>query len=147
VNKAAAAGVQLKKKMDTLPVVRKLLEAAPTEIKFHKCDIFSARWGGEPIGLFVDDAAKSEMAFRHILHLFGPHWIPGQTCLALMDFHYWKKKDGPAEQAKFRFQYDFVKQHSDSFEPIESLSSTGTSFFDTQTHWILAKFRCLRLGF
>jgi len=127
VEKAAAAGVHLKEHMDTLPVVRKFLHAAPTAIKFNKGDLFAARWGGGPIGLYVDDAAKTEMTFSHILRVFGPHWVAGKTCLALMDFHFWKKNRGTPREADLRFQSNFIEQHPDVFESIEDLSAIGTS--------------------
>jgi hypothetical protein len=86
-------------------------------IHFHKGDINKARWVGGPISVYVDDASKDPRTFIHILKTFGPHWIPGETVIVLMDFYYWKKLKG-WRAVDYRCQQSFIEGHREHFSLI-----------------------------
>lgn len=116
--KASGFGVTLTPGQDTVPFVRNVIAPTGVDARFHKGDLLMAGWREGPIGLYVDDAAKNKMHFLHVVHCFGPSWVPGQTVLVLMDFHFWKVKTDPAEQARYRFQTDFIAAHAGCFEAL-----------------------------
>ena len=112
---AAAAGVSFAPGQDTLPWVRSMLEPFGIDIHFHKGAIEAARWQHGPISFHIDDAAKFPSQFNHVVHTFGPSWIPGVTRLLLMDYHLWRKKR--LFRRDLRCQADFVARYGDHFQP------------------------------
>lgn len=110
---------------DTLPIVKHYLEPfSAVPIHFHKGNIINARWPEQQqIGLYIDDAAKKAHTFRHMLHTFGPHWVPGETILVLMDYWYFQKKD----DASFRFQHDWITQRPEHFSYAEERIEGGST--------------------
>jgi hypothetical protein len=115
VVKAASNGVpNLHAGQDTLPWVMDTLRPFDVPISFVKGDLEDATWDGEPISIYLDDAAKIPKKFYHVLRTFGPAWVPGVTRLILMDYHYWKKT-GVAEH---RCQTNFVENYREHFEPV-----------------------------
>lgn len=114
IAKAARQGLHLAPLEDTLPRVRQALQPFEVPIRYHQGDLLQARWDGEPISVYVDDASKELPAFCHALATFGPCWIPGETVLLLMDFHLWKKTGIPEHE----FQRHFLEAAGDSFEPL-----------------------------
>ena len=83
VEKASKFGVELKKGQDTLPWVKAHLPK--NGIRFMKGDIRTAVYKGPPIGLYVDDASKSEKLWRHSMQTFEPHFVSG-AILMLQDY-------------------------------------------------------------
>ena len=120
IPKAARFGVHLRKGQNTQPLVEQHIRPYGVAAQFHRGSILLANWDNGPIGLYVDDAAKTRELFLHVVHTFGPAWVPGETVLILMDFGYWRSLSDPADIARFRFQQDFVDQHAASFEPLEA---------------------------
>lgn len=114
IAKAARQGLRLAPLEDTLPRVRQALQPFEVPIHYHQGDLLQARWDGEPISVYVDDAAKELPAFCHSLATFAPSWIPGRTVVMLMDFHQWKKTGQP----EHAFQRHFVEAAGDCFEPL-----------------------------
>lgn len=84
VEKAAKFGVMLTFGQDTLPWVKGRL---PEGIHFVKGDLQHSRYDGPPIGLYVDDASKSEKLWSRSMRTFEPHFVKG-TVIVLMDYHY-----------------------------------------------------------
>lgn len=126
VEKAAAFGVRLRSRQDTLPVVRDLLAPFGAPMQFYRGSIDGHGWNGGPIGLYVDDAAKQPHDFHHVLRTFGPSWVPGVTVLVLMDFNYWRKHTGKKATA-LRTQHDVFAANARSFEPLADADPAGTS--------------------
>ncbi|MBE0693795.1 MAG: hypothetical protein IH590_11925 [Aquamicrobium sp.] len=125
VSKAARkTGLKLEEGQDTLPHVKATLEPFPVPIWFHKGDLGRATWSGEKISIHVDDACKKPSLFFHALRTFGPSWVPGETVVVLMDFHFWQK----AKSKSYRCQKDFVEKYRDHFEPIERDYFAGNSW-------------------
>ena len=89
VRSAGLSGVELQEGQDTLPLVRDFLKPFKADITFHKGDIHQATWTGNPIGMYIDDAAKRPRAFHHVLKTFAPSWEDG-CILVLMDFWYFE---------------------------------------------------------
>lgn len=119
-------GLSLKAGQDTLPVVKEFLSPFEVNIHYHKGDILKAKWIGNPIGLYIDDAAKRPKAFEYVLKTFGPYWIPGETIIVLMDYHYWKKNPNP----ELKCQYNFINKYPDHFELLhDSINKASPSIF------------------
>lgn len=116
---AARAGLRLRPFEDTLPHVRRTLEPFGVPIRFHQGDLEHARWDGGAISVYVDDASKQRPLFCHALATFAPSWIPGETTIFLMDFHYWRKSKARAREDEFQFQRRFIEAAGGCFEPIE----------------------------
>jgi hypothetical protein len=126
VGKAAKFGISLRRRQNTLPVVRELLAPFGVPIEYHRGAIDDQTWAGGPIGLQVDDAAKKAPTFFHVLRQFGPSWIPGTTVLVLVDYDFWRSfPPGPKADA-LRVQHDFVSAHPEVFEPIAEADRAGT---------------------
>lgn len=126
--KAARAGLRFTAFEDTLPHVRRTLEPFDVPIRFHQGDVLRARWGGEPISVYVDDVSKRLPVFCHSLATFGPSWIPGETKVLLMDFHSWRKTG----VAGHEFQRRFFETARHCFEPVAlggSLTGTSAAMF------------------
>jgi hypothetical protein len=100
------------------------LQPFEAAISFSKGDITKASWGGGPISVYVDDAAKRSTAFCHVLKTFGPAWIPGVTVVVLMDYYFWKKNPDDA----FKCQTRFIESHREYFEPAERLIASCAAF-------------------
>lgn len=88
VRKAAAAGLELRQGGDTRPLVHRLIESYGGDVVLHKSDIMDIEWGGTPIGLYVDDAAKTPTHFFNVMMTFAPCFVPGGTIIVLMDYRY-----------------------------------------------------------
>jgi hypothetical protein len=114
VAKAARAGVILETGEDTLPLVMDYLADYDVEIGFHQGDIRKATWIPQPIGLYVDDAAKREDAFLHVMQTFSPWFIPNETVVVLMDYYYFEHTDAEGMD----FQHRFVTARPDQFMPL-----------------------------
>jgi hypothetical protein len=99
---------------DTLPWVMDRLRPFGVPIDFVKVDLRAATWDSGPISIYIDDAAKTPPKFLHVLKTFGPHWIPGETLVVLMDFHYWKKSGSEGHKAQMRF----IERHRDHFDHV-----------------------------
>ena len=122
VAKAARWGVELSAGMDTLPHTRRALEPFDVAVEFHKGDIMAVQWNRGPISVYVDDAAKKWQAFYHVLFTFGPHWIPGETVVVLMDYNLWQSTD----DARHRCQKEFIESNHDCFAPIDYVGRAST---------------------
>lgn len=82
-----------------------------------------ARWWGQPIEIFVLDAAKSSPAFDRTLNTFGPSWIPGVTVVGLLDFYYARKIGREPNQERW------IAEHADSFTLLRKFSNCSCAFF------------------
>lgn len=129
VEKAKAkAGKDISVGDDILPLFKHYMDPFGIDIQCHKGDVKDASWDGGPIAVYIDDAAKREPAFRHVLRTFGPSWIPGETTVFLMDYHLWNKHG--QEDESLRFQKDFVESHPDSFETlVERVGKSTVAIF------------------
>lgn len=126
--KAKKAGVDVRPGQNVYGLVKDTLAPIGLPIEWHPGSTLDKVWPADwPIGLYVDDASKSSALFQHALHMFAPAWVPGETVLILMDFHFWKQKNNPAKQADLRWQSDFILSHPESFEHITGQDMAGTS--------------------
>jgi len=141
--RAAAWGLEIAPSSDTRPVVEKMLRDFPSEIHLHKGDLFGIRWNKGPIGLYVDDAAKRPSAFYHVLEVFAPFWVPGETVIVLQDFNYWRKLSSTRSRRRYRVQRDFVERHPECFTelPYEELEETSVAVFRYETPFPLDRIR------
>ena len=120
--KALRWGIELREHEDTLPLVKNLLAPFPALIRYHKGDVRQARWANRPIGLYVDDATKVEPIWAHATRTFFPSFIPGETILVLMDYHF-DEKAGP----KYGAQKRWMAAQEKRFELIEERMGGTTS--------------------
>lgn len=125
VRKARRFGVTLEAGQDTLPIARAMLGPLADGICFHQGEIQRAEWHGRPIGLYVDDACKTAGMWKRAMKTFGPSFVPGETVLVLMDYHY-DEKGGPG----FRAQKRYVRHHAGAFTCLaERLGDGSTAVF------------------
>lgn len=125
VDKAAKYGIELKPGQNTLPLVQRTLRPFYQKIFFQQGDIRQARWNGRPIGLYVDDATKVDSIWRHAMQTFKPSFIPGETIVVLMDYHF-DEKAGENYAAQKRYMAD----HSSEFELLEErMAGTTVAVF------------------
>ena len=129
--RATTLGVPLEAGADTSHVVRQHLNGTSAPFELHKGDLMRSTWGGGAIGLWVDDAAKKKQIFAHLLKTFGPSFVPGETVLILMDFHYWKKHETSPNVDDYRAQADFMAAHPEAFEHLgdPDIRKTSTAVF------------------
>lgn len=118
VRKAKADGISIELDHDTLPQVRSVLDPIGADITFHKGNILDYGWDGGPIGLYVDDAAKTPTLFYHVLDTFARSWIPGETIVVLMDYSYWATLTNRRGKRRLKVQQDIVERHPGCFEEI-----------------------------
>lgn len=135
VEKAARQGLQLDLGQDLLPFVEKALKPVGANVEFCKGDIRKAQYGGAPIGLYVDDAAKLEPLFRIALSTFAPYWLDGAV-LVLMDYYYFEKAGRP-----YRFQHDLVQRFSDHFTPINLPNQSRSTHAAFEYHVLKGEFK------
>ena len=125
VRKAKTAGVSIQSSDDLLPQVRKHVLEVARNVSFIQGEITDAKYAGGPIGLYVDDAAKTEKLFRYVTGLFAPQWLDGAT-VVLMDFYHYRKGG-----ERFRFQERVISAFPESFEKItleNSQELSGAAF-------------------
>lgn len=120
VRKALGSNVDMKIGADTLPLVQDMLAPMSDMITFHKGDLLASHWDSGPIGLYVDDAAKTPTLFYHVLKTFAPYWVPGKTVLVLLDYGFWESVPSPRAKHRFRVQQRIVEQNPACFEEILS---------------------------
>lgn len=111
--KARLKGVDLEIGQNLLPLVRANVDPVGAEVEYVRGDIRKATFTGPPIGVYVDDAAKTEKLFLKVLNTFAPHWLDG-ALIVLMDFYYFKKAG-----RRFEFQSQVVARFKDHFSPVD----------------------------
>lgn len=121
VEKAEKQGVKIKEGQDLLPLVEGEVNKTGARVNYVKGDLLAASYNGNEIGLYVDDAAKRQHLFTHVLKTFAPRWQDGAT-LILMDYYYYREA-GP----QFRFQHETVSRFPNHFVPIEVPNSDKSS--------------------
>jgi hypothetical protein len=112
--KAGHFGMRIAVGDDTLARVQRMLSSFPVAIEYHQGDIRKAKWDGKPIGLYVDDATKVAPIWSHAMNTFKPSFVPENTHLILMDYHF-DEKAGP----KYAAQKRYMAEHKQEFELIE----------------------------
>jgi hypothetical protein len=134
VRKAAALGIELAEGEDTRPLVRKLIAPFGGEVVLHKGDIMDITWDGAPVGLYVDDAAKTPTHFYNMMATFAPSFVPGETIIVLMDYRFWEDRPTRRARMRFRVQQNLVERYPASFDEIRNDVFDGT---------VMAAFRCV----
>lgn len=119
--KARRQGVKIEPGQDLMPLHEKFVPH-PNVVRY-KMHLSSVVWGDLPIGLYVDDAAKSRELFERVMRVFSPHFIPGAK-LVLMDYYFYEKRP----------DYVHQKHYMASDDRFEFLYRAGPA----------AIFRCLR---
>lgn len=134
--KAAAFGLDLAVKQDTLPIVKKSLGVFDATIHFYKGSfkpgVPTADWPSQqPIGLYVDDLTKTEPIWSHAMAVFLPYLIPG-ALLVLMDFYFYEamRDEGYQNWRNYLAQKNFIESRPGSFEMVdERMGGTSTAVF------------------
>ena len=129
VVKARKFGVDLIEGQDTLPLVKGYLATyrpvEPIRIHLERCNLKNVTWLRKSIGLYVDDATKVEPLWLQAMETFKPYFIPGETILVLMDYHFDEKAGD-----KYAAQKRYMTEHGDEFEIIgDRLNGTTTAVF------------------
>lgn len=129
--KAAKFGIDLLVGEDTLLRVERSLERFSVRIHFHKGSIGkrslpqSLSWSGQPIGLYVDDASKTN--WETVIAKMKPRFIKGKTVLVLMDF-YFREEYGDTD--RYAVQRRYMKAHASEYEFMEErMGGTSVAVF------------------
>ncbi len=115
-DKARAQGVPLSPGQDTIQVFLDNVLPIYPRIRAHKTDLLETRWDGTPIEIYVDDAAKRQRHFVHVMKTFGPSFIPGLTTVVLMDLNMYRhEKYTDDQREEFQVQRRIMDQMKDHF--------------------------------
>ena len=126
VEHAARFGIALVPGQDTSGHVQDALAPFGVPVVMHKGDFTRAAWEGGPIAVFVADGSNWAGPFHRVLTTFGPHWLPGTTEIALMDYEYWRNL--PPRQARpLMAQKIFMERHAAHFEPVDADYPEGST--------------------
>ncbi len=105
--KATRQGTPLIDKMDPLPLVKRTLAPFKHHIVYHKGNTKNGcRYDGPLIGLYVDDASKTDPAWTVAVETFFPHFAE-DVWVVLMDYYWYEKTGNP----KHRIQQIFIDAH------------------------------------
>jgi len=129
--KAKRFKIDLKPGTDTLPIVRDNLKKFKGNITFIKEKLLDMEWGGDPIGLLVDDVSKGPEAWNHTVKNFLPHVVAGGKII-LMDYFYFEKTERPHHKT----QYNFMQKHKKNFRFLRRSADGSEAMF-----LVLKKFR------
>lgn len=128
VRKAANQGVTIEVGQDLATLMLANVTPIYQGIMAHKGRIDDARWPGEPIEIFVLDAAKRNPSFSRALRTFAPSFIPGKTMVCLLDYWFYKKADEASRHA-FQVQERWVEACGDALEAMPGLDGGSARFF------------------
>ena len=120
VRKAASMGIELAEGEDTRPLVHRLIAPFGGDIQLHKGDLMDITWDGAPVGLYVDDAAKTPTHFYNMMQIFAPCFVPGETIVVLMDYRFWEDRPTRRARRRFRVQQNLIERFPDAFEEIHN---------------------------
>ena len=90
VEKADRWGVMIRVGQNLEPLFRENVEPIGIPIRCHRGSISTSHWCGQPIEIFLIDAAKEPVPFLKTLAVFGDSFVPGKTILGFMDHHCWR---------------------------------------------------------
>ena len=89
VQRARRFGVDISGVGDSRDWINSNVRFSPNhEIKLHRTNLKFVEWSGEPIEIFVLDAAKQNPAFQHVIDTFSGSWIEQVTKVCLLDAYY-----------------------------------------------------------
>ena len=125
VDKAAKFGVKLTEGQDTLAMVAERLAPFREDIQYHQGNIKTITWDEGPIALYVDDATKVAPLWERAMAVFKPHFVPRETILVLMDYHFDEK--APREPEKYAAQKRYMAAYPKEFELIEDRMAGTTA--------------------
>jgi len=128
VEKAAAQGVELCAGQDTTSLFLENVMPYYSHVRAHRGRIERASWCGDPIEIFLIDAAKREAPFKATLRTFGPSFIPGVTIIGLMDFNFHRKKEPPRDEP-YLYQHRMVKRLGEKLELMRDWVVKDPAFF------------------
>lgn len=129
VAKAADQGVSITKGQDTLPIFRENIEDIYPHIVPHKIDLLEASWPNQPISLFIDDASKDPRVFQSVMNTFGPHFVPNEAIIVLMDYQFLEGTDSVVNKRIRNCQKEFIEANQNSFDKIADINdSSGVAF-------------------
>lgn len=120
VRKAASVGLEIGLGDDTRPLVQRLIASFGGTVDLHKGDILDIEWDDTPIGLYVDDAAKTPTHFYSMMRTFAPSFVPGETIVVLMDYGFWRDRPTMRARHRFRVQQNLIERYPASFEEIRN---------------------------
>jgi len=122
--KAKIQGVKIKSQ-NTLPLVKKYLQPFKCDIIFVQGETLNAKYEGEEIGLYINDADKRKEYFDYSMKVFSEYFVSYDTILILMDYFFFEKRNDPG----LKYQYEFMQLNQDVFEFIGRIENTVTGIF------------------
>ena len=80
------------------------------------------------IEICVFDAPKTNPIFTECVRQLYEHWIPGVTILCLLDYNFYKRKEGK-ERNQLMAPVEFMKKNEGCFSLIHQQKGESASFF------------------
>lgn len=125
IKKAEWQGVVLYEEENTRYIFKGYMERFPVRIKINTCNIKKAKYKGQKIGLYVDDAAKRKEYFDRMIKVFFPYFVANETILFLMDYFYFERTGCSAH----KYQYEYMQAHKKQFKFIQRIDKTSSAIF------------------
>lgn len=117
-----AAGLPAFEGEDILPVARALLEPWDRRITFHRGDLMTKRWSGDPVEVLVLDASKTVALADHCAAEFFPALIAGRSVVVQQDHLHQVQPWLPAQ----------MELLADFFQPLVHCPRDSVSFLCTR---------------
>lgn len=121
VKKAADQGVEIEVGENLLPIfMQNVTKVYPTSKIIANRGFISETirtYPKYPIEICLFDAPKREPVFSNAVNALKPYWIPDVTVLGLLDYYFYKSKQGEKREL-FRAPVRFIEEHENNFEKI-----------------------------
>lgn len=130
VRKAKEQGVDLYVNQDLLPLF--LNNVKPIYSKIYTVQGVMpgtvSKYRGKPIEICLFDALKLPKTFYPSMSYLLPYFIPGVTVIGLMDYYFYKKKEGQKRNDTMVAKR-FIEKYPDNFEKIQEWNNVESVFF------------------
>jgi hypothetical protein len=127
----ASHGIRVKKNQDMRPLFLKNVEGVGIRIHSHKGDVpvTLSTFPNKSIYVCLLDAPKKDPEFTNCMERLIPYFIPGVTVLGLLDYNFWKKKDGNL-RTQLLAPVRWMQQHKINFKQLAEwpVDCTGVFF-------------------
>jgi hypothetical protein len=127
---AKKQGVSLKNKQDSSVIYTNNVDEVYNDVQIIKGNMpDSLKWfDPEPIEIMIFDAPKKNPVFQKCMDFLLPHCIPGVTTIGLLDYHFWKYREGKVKE-ELKAPVKYIEAHPNNFEMIKDWSNCSCAFF------------------
>lgn len=130
VEKAKEAGLNLYVNQDLLPLFLEYVKPIYPKIKAKQGKLPGVLrlYSKEPIEICLFDAPKRGLLFNDCIKLLLPYFIPGVTVFGMMDYYFYKSKEGIIRKLCYE-PVRWMNAYSDHFEKIKEWRDAECVFF------------------